>query len=135
MGALQNVLASHLSRDKVETMSTLALNDAQKSIALTVSVAAETDDPYILGFLTALDTMNATLPIASISLSGATYMVTLKDARTYTVAIQVGSPPTFQITSTAYWSKGEETILQILGLALNNLILVDGMTALTVTYN
>lgn len=113
----------------------LTLSDAEKSITMTVaSAACEEDDQNVVALTSALEQVNALMPIASISLSGMTYTVTLKDARTFAVTVQSGTPPTSQITSASYWNHNEIDALQVLETAMMTLLMVEGMTALTITY-
>jgi hypothetical protein len=114
--------------------TTLTLNDAQKSISLTLIAPLMENDPAIIQLSSALDTANAVVPLASIGMVSTTYTVTTKDARTYMVNVQAGIPFTVQLTSAAFWTQTEKVALEGLGAAMNFLILAKGLSAITVTY-
>jgi hypothetical protein len=123
-------------------MSTVTLNDAQKTISLNVPSGMLSDNLTIEQLTTALDAVNVVMPISSVSLSGLSYTLTLKDSRSYQVTVAAGTPsnapgiaalpPTSQIVSSSYWAASEINVL--LAAAINQLLLNGGMTAMTVTY-
>lgn len=117
-------------------MPTIDLNDPEKSICITVGdPTVESNDPPILALLEALDTFHDALPIATVSMSGSGYTVTLKDARQYAVDIRAGNPATFHLASDDYWAKAEQAFLTLLGGTINSLVLMpNGMTSLEVSY-
>jgi hypothetical protein len=116
-------------------MPTLVLNDSQKDISITVANNMNVDNAAISQLTSTLDVVNIIMPISTIGLSGSTYTVTLKDARVYAVDVNgSATPPSFQFTSPSFWNQMETIALQGLATALNYLILVSNMSALTVIY-
>lgn len=118
-------------------MAVLTLNDAQKSVQLNLPNPMLADAQPAQVLLTQLDATNTVVALSSLSLTAGppTYTVNTKDSRSYQVVINVANPPTFQLTSASYWSQTERIYLESLGAAINSLVLVNGMTSMTVTYN
>jgi hypothetical protein len=115
--------------------TTLAIDDGQKTIAIVAAAPLKVNDANVLALLVVLDQVNALCPLASLVFTdGVTYTVTLKDSRAYAVAITLGAPPTFQITSASSWNQSEQTLLRALAAAFNALAIGGGVSVLTATY-
>ena len=119
-------------------MPVLTTSDSIKSVSITTSRPLSIEGSDAGSFLEALDLINSTMPVDTVTFSGTSYTVTLKDARSYTVDIHIAGapppPPTFKLTSTSYWSRDEAAVLPVLGQSIAMLFIVDGLTAISVTF-
>lgn len=117
-------------------MGSLTIDDSVKSVSMTVSDALSSDDPKIVSYLQILDQMNAIAPISSVSWdnTGDAFTITLKDARTMTMAVQTTPFQGYKFTSTAFWRDQEFDTMQALADVLIDFYLNHGLSVCTVTY-
>jgi hypothetical protein len=126
--------------------TTLTISDSEKYVSIVVApTTMYIDDAPFTTLLDTLDAVNQIMPITTVSQSGTTYTVTLKDARAYAVTVVAGSvstgpgvaavEPKSEVVSTSYWNKDEVTVLQGLATVINTLLLGYGMTDITVNYS
>ena len=112
------------------------IQDNEKNVSLTSSSPLDLQDPNWASFAGTLLGLNQITPISTIVVATGVFTLTLKDARGFTVAFTPGSPPVFSLTSgQSTYNQNEFHAIQAVANAILVLILICGMTALTVTYN
>lgn len=115
--------------------SPLTYTDVQKTVSITCAAQPKLTDGPVTALNLAMDAANTLTPIASISLSGATFTITLKDARVYSVSIQAGSPVKYKFTGPDFFTLQEFDTLRAIGNAVSALTASNALTDFTATYN
>jgi len=114
--------------------SDLGENMVDRAISVNYAGGCQ-NEPYLAELNNSMTNFNFVCPISTIALSGSTYTITLKDARTFAITFDGNTPPNFMVGSSSYWSQQEFTLLRAFLLAMLNMTLIAGMTDLEVTYN
>lgn len=111
--------------------------DDEKSVIITSTVPISLENAYWLAANAAMTLLNSVAPIATITIASNTTSTTFKDARTFTVAMDVSNPtnPTFSVNSgSSFFASAEFEMLQNLGLAFNTMIMMCQVSSGSITY-
>jgi hypothetical protein len=109
--------------------------DEFKSISITGLIPLDSDLGTINSLFNNLSSFNAVTPLDTVQLSG----ITTKDGRSTTSSLSVGGPlpNTFSlsVSSTDLWTQSELIQIASLMRTFNQLQIIYGVTAITVTFN
>lgn len=102
--------------------------------SLTSNASLDMGDSLAQNYITAVNSLNAVAPISSVALASGVGTITLKDLRTFSVTVQVGSPPTFKPVAGSFFTQSEFPLLQSVLQVVNEMMLTAGLTTLTDTF-